>query len=128
MNIINSCNKCFSAVIPDCVDEFKIGGFKPNTGIILYVENFHGKSNALSLTSDAGGIITVPFNSFVSSYFNKDNSPYIFEFKENASDCKLLTFTQCDENKQTDFTCLMVDFITVNNPLLYTNAINCQCP
>lgn len=121
MNPLNICENCFEAVIPECVTEFKIGGFLPNQILIAYIENF--KSNkAVALTADVNGLITVPYEGF-----SKENSPYIFTFKANAITCAKLPFNQCVNNVSTPFQCLSINFIKVNDPLLYTNQINCQC-
>lgn len=127
MNLLNICENCFEAQIPECVDEFKIGGFQPNAEVILYVENFHGKKNARDLTADADGVLTLPYNQFGKGFFNAENSPYVFTFKSEVTACENLPFTQCVEGTPTEFSCLAIDFIKVNDPELFTNEINCQC-
>lgn len=128
MNLVNICENCFEASIPECVENFKIGGFEANAELILYVENFQGKKNARDFTADANGVITVPYEQFGKGFFSAENSPFVFTFKSEVMDCNLLTFKQCVNAVQTDFSCLAIDFIKVNDASLFTNEINCQCP
>lgn len=127
MELINICEDCFEATIPECVAEILIGGFPANGPVILYVENFHGKKNARDLLADADGVITLPYDQFGKGFFSSENSPFIFSFKEAVDACDDLSFTQCVDGESKSFFCLAVDFIKVNDPALFNNSINCQC-
>ena len=128
MEALNLCESCFEATLPECTNEIKIGGFKPNQALILYVENFHGKKNARDLTADGSGVITLDYNQFGKAFFGRDNSPYVFSFRENLTACNALSFKQCIDGKSRMFTCLLIDFVKVNDPAKFPNTINCQCP
>lgn len=127
MNLVNICENCFEAIIPECVDEIKIGGFEPNAELFLYVENFHGKKNAKDMTADGDGVITLDYEQFGKGFFSKENSPYVFTFKSEITDCENLPFNQCVDSVETAFSCLAIDFFATDTPELFTNEINCQC-